>query len=119
MDFVYPQDFAGAKSGKFSFIPLGGTIQLRRNFSRINADAFRKSQATITEVEDYAVRIEQTCEENQKYVVQCAQCIADRTGMTDDEIELLNSPWDSDFWAIQPIEEVEAVIKIFRGRNNL
>lgn len=118
MDFVYPQDFAGAKSDSFKFIARSGTIELRRKVAKINADSVRASQKIVL-TDDFAIRVEQTCEENQKYAVECAQCIADRTGMTADETALLNSPWDSDFWAIQPIEEVEAVIKIFRGRNNL
>lgn len=119
MDFVYPVDFAGEKSGKFKLAPLAGTIAKRREFARINAEAVRKSKVMVETVKDMAIRVEQSCDENQAYAVACAQCIADRAGFTADEIALLDSGWDSPFWAIQPIEEVEAVIQIFRGRNNI
>lgn len=119
MDFVYPVDFAGEKSGKFQFVPLPGTIDLRRKFARINAESIRSAKGILETADDVSVRIELTTDENAEYTVRCAQLVADHTGMTSDEVALLSSPWDSDFWAIQPIEEVEAVIKIFRGRNNV
>ncbi len=117
MNFVYPADYTGQKSDKFKFVPLAGTIRLRREFARIGSNALRKTQSTIVDIPDYAVRLERSCDENQQYVVECAQCIADRAGFTADEEALIDSAWDSEFWSVQPIEEVESVIKIFRGRN--
>lgn len=118
MDFVYPQDFAGAKSGNFKFVPRVGTIAIRRNFSRINSEVFRNSK-NIEAVSDMALRIETSADDNCRYLVECVRCICDISKMTADETDLLFTEWDGDFWGQQPIEEAEQIIQLFRQRNSV